>query len=87
MKKTRKPHRRSKQPTYRTIKDGYVMRRFMGRRLYYEHRLIWVYHYGPIPDGKTIHHINGVKDDNRISNLMLVTKREHARRHQLMRPV
>lgn len=38
------------------------------------HRLIWEAVNGPIPDGKEINHINGVKDDNRISNLELTTR-------------
>ena len=34
---------------------------------YREHRLIYLYHYGCIPD--ILDHINGVRDDNRIENL------------------
>ena len=43
------------------------------------HRLIWIMHYGPIPPGKYIDHINRVKTDNHIENLPLVTPRENAR--------
>lgn len=37
------------------------------------HRIIWEHTRGPIPDGMQINHKNGVKTDNRIQNLELVT--------------
>lgn len=43
----------------------------------YEHRLIWEQINGPIPQGWEIHHLNGVKDDNRIENLQALPCREH----------
>lgn len=36
------------------------------------HRLAWLIHHGEWPDGH-IDHINGVRDDNRIANLRVVT--------------
>lgn len=42
------------------------------------HRLIWMVANGcDIPEGYEIHHIDGNKDNNCISNLELVTKKEH----------
>lgn len=41
------------------------------------HRLIWQAAVGPIPDGMEINHRNGVKTDNRLSNLELVTHQEN----------
>ena len=38
-----------------------------------EHRIIWEHVNGQIPEGLCIDHINGVKQDNRITNLRLVT--------------
>lgn len=44
------------------------------------HRVVWTHFRGPIPDGMTINHINGVKSDNRPQNLELATMSEQ-RRH------
>ena len=41
------------------------------------HRIIWEYVNGPITEGLVINHLNGVKDDNRIANLEMVTFREN----------
>ena len=40
---------------------------------FYAHRKIWEFYNGPIPDGLVIDHINGIRHDNRLSNLQLVT--------------
>jgi hypothetical protein len=53
-------------------KYGYVVVNFGGRQVK-AHRLIWEMHNGAIPKGMHIDHINGVKNDNRISNLRLAT--------------
>lgn len=50
---------------------GYRMVRFQNRTIP-EHRLIMGYHLGrPLEAHETVHHINGIKDDNRIENLQL----------------
>jgi hypothetical protein len=41
------------------------------------HRMVWEAVHGPIPEGLQINHKNGVKTDNRIENLELVTASEN----------
>lgn len=50
---------------------GYVQVNISGT-LVKGHRLAWLLHYGDWPDGD-IDHINGVRNDNRISNLRCVS--------------
>jgi hypothetical protein len=58
-------------------KGGYVVCKPDGRHLALVHRILWESVNGAIPDGLEINHINGVKDDNRISNLEAVTHAEN----------
>ena len=44
-----------------------------------EHKLVWTNANGDIPGGHVIHHKNGIKDDNRLENLELMTTSEHNR--------
>lgn len=56
---------------------GYLLICIDGVR-YVVHRVIWEHVHGPVPDDLFIDHINGVKTDNRILNLRLVTRTGNA---------
>ena len=58
---------------------GYREFQCNGKR-FYTHRFIWEMHYGKIPDGLQIDHINGIRDDNRIENLQLLTTKKNTQR-------
>jgi hypothetical protein len=57
-------------------KDGYLTVKINQTR-YKLHRLAWLYVHGEWPKN-CIDHVNGLKTDNRISNLRDVTKRENS---------
>ena len=56
------------------------------------HRFVWTYINGPIPEGYVIHHKDGNKLNNDISNLELLLKEVHDREHyneksNIVRPI
>jgi len=61
---------RIRQPDYpRANKDGYI----------FEHILVWEQiHNKQLPKGWIVHHLNGIKDDNRPSNLLALPSKKHA---------
>jgi hypothetical protein len=56
--------------------QGYIQIRIAGR-LYYAHRLAWLYMHGTWPS-EVIDHINGIKSDNRLKNLRDVSTQKNA---------
>ncbi len=57
--------------------DGYVTVRIDGKQ-YPEHRVVWERENGAIPIGWVIHHLNGVRDDNRLENLHGMPRKRHS---------
>lgn len=57
-------------------KSGYMVVRRNGKNVMH-HRVVWEEAYGPIPYGKEIDHINGIRHDNRLDNLRLVTRSQN----------
>ena len=62
----------------RDKRTGYYLNSTERKRL---HRAVWEFHYGEIPTGFHIHHIDGDKSNNRIENLSLVSASEHESFH------
>lgn len=63
--------------------DGYILIRvsrlepFFSQQMVPEQKYIWEQVYGTLPQGWVIHHINGVKTDNRLENLVAMPKASH----------
>lgn len=73
-------------------RDGYIyilnnehpranyLDRFQRSKYVREHILIWEkVHQKPLPDGWEVHHLNGIRSDNRPENLVALPSKEHAR--------
>ena len=60
--------------------NGYYIIMIEGKR-YFEHRLVWLYHYGEFPPSDlVIDHIDNNKMNNRIDNLQLLGRYENMQR-------
>jgi len=62
----------------RDDKTGYYLNSTIRKRL---HRYVWEYYNGEIPPGYHIHHKDGDKSNNDISNLILVAPKKHLGEH------
>lgn len=73
-------------PTYKggcINKDGYHVIQKSGKQ-YLLHRIIMEEHLGrELTPDDCVHHINNIRDDNRIENLQLMTKSEHCSLHEI----
>lgn len=75
-KKRNGPHCRSKAGDFAGGKKGptdYSQVSFHSK-LYYTHKLIWIYHNGDIPNLMEIDHIDKDKTNNKIENLRLASR-------------
>ncbi len=61
---------------YKTAQGYYSIAR--AKRL---HVYVWEKHNGPVPKGHDVHHIDGNKDNNDISNLECVLRKTHHEKH------
>lgn len=58
---------------------GYVMEHILVMEEYIGRYLVWQGRQHP--DNEIVHHINGIRDDNRLENLVLMLSREHSYLH------
>lgn len=74
-RKTRKGYRQILMPQHKRADScGYVM----------EHIVVFEKESGiSVPDDCCIHHLNGIKDDNRIENLCMMTHSSHTKLHHV----
>ena len=62
------------------MKHGYYHAHF-GDKVKSLHRVVWEDNFGEIPNGFHIHHIDGNKDNNEISNLEMINAHDHLSNH------
>lgn len=68
-------------------KSGYAVVHIDGKNIGV-HRLVaetWLNNGKPLTSNLHVHHVNGIKTDNRVMNLRIVTPKKHRQLHQIQR--
>jgi hypothetical protein len=53
--------------------------------VYFAHRVVWERHYGPVPEGYELHHIDHDRANWSVGNLMPVDRKTHRELHRQAR--
>ena len=73
-----KPYKRKTPNGYIFISIPQLVNGVYGMKQIAEHHYIWEEWYkNPVPTGFILHHINGIKDDNDVLNLIALPKKSH----------
>lgn len=67
------------------VVSGYIIIEVDGEE-HPAHIWLWERHHGEVPQGFHIHHLNGIRTDNRIENLALLEAGEHIKLHMAAKP-
>ena len=70
--------RRANSDAGTLTKQGYWIMPVKRIRVF-AHRIVWQAHYGDIPQGMDVDHINGRRGDNRVENLRVVSRAVNSR--------
>lgn len=71
-----------KREWYEPKKNGYLGKVFKGKMVW-QHRFVMEEILGrPLLESEVVHHINGIKNDNRPDNLIVYDRSEHGRKHK-----
>ena len=76
-----KPSPKAKPVGYTRVTNGHTQIKCEDGKFRYRARVVWAAANGPIPAGRLIHHRNENPHDDRLENLQLVTRAEHAAIH------